>query len=175
MESLYLYVKDGTGINLNSVVLQNIFCQTDLILVLDVHELLLGFLVIRIDLKPADLGKVCDPLGTCMGGHPVRKKRIAVKQKAPLGNTVGLVIELLREHLIKVLQFLILQNFGVKPCNTVYGIAGCNSQMRHLYLTVIDDRHLAHLLMVAGIFFLNLQNKSAVNFFNNLINSGKQS
>ncbi len=51
MQPLHLYVENGAGIYFNTIVLQNIFCQTDLVLILDIHELLLCFLVVRIYLQ----------------------------------------------------------------------------------------------------------------------------
>ncbi|OQA22762.1 MAG: hypothetical protein BWY61_01568 [Firmicutes bacterium ADurb.Bin354] len=63
----------------------------------------------------------------------------------------------------------------MKSCNTVYGVAGTDSEMSHLNLSVIDDRHLANLLLVTGIFSLDLKNKAAVDLFNDLIDPGKKS
>ena len=47
-------------------------------------------------------------------------------------------------------------------------------QMRHLNLSVVDDRHFADLLLIARIHLLNAQNESSVDLFYDLINSGKQ-
>ena len=46
--------------------------------------------------------------------------------------------------------------------------------MRHLHLTVIDNRHLAHFFMIARILLLDARHESAVNFLHNLIYTGKQ-
>ena len=108
MQSLYLNVENRTGVYFDSVMLADIFRQTNLVLVLDIHKFLLGLLVVRINLQPVNLGKVCNPVRSDMGAHPVCEKRIAVKQETPLGNTVGLVIEFLRHHLIEILKLLIL-------------------------------------------------------------------
>ena len=174
MQSLNLYIKDGTGIHLNAVVLQNIFRKTYLVLVLNIHKFLLCLLIIRIYLQFVDLRKVCDPVTAHMCGYPVCKKRVPMKKETSLGDAVCLIIELLRHHLIEILQLLFLQNFCMQSCNTVYRITGCNCQMSHLYLSIIDDCHFADLILVAGIHFLYLYDKSAVDLFNDLINSGKQ-
>ena len=50
MQTLYLYIKDGTRIYIDSIVLLDVFCQTDLVLILDVHELVLTLLIIHIQL-----------------------------------------------------------------------------------------------------------------------------
>ena len=63
----------------------------------------------------------------------------------------------------------------MESCHTVYGIAGCNSKMRHFHLAVINNCHLADFFLIVWIHFLDSQDKSAVNLLNNLIDSGKQS
>ena len=87
-----------------------------------------------------------------VGSYPVCQQRVSVKKESSLGDTVRLVIEFLRHHLIEIFQLLFLQDLGVKLCNTVYGIAGSDGQMSHFYLSVVDDCHFADLLLVARIF-----------------------
>ena len=41
MQSLYLYIKDGAGINLDTIVLQNVLRKTYLVLIFDIHKFLL--------------------------------------------------------------------------------------------------------------------------------------
>ena len=50
MQSLNLYIENRTWVYFHSVVLLDVLCQTQLVLVLDLHELLQCFLIIRIDL-----------------------------------------------------------------------------------------------------------------------------
>ena len=157
MKPLHLHVKDGSGIYFNAVVLFDVFCQTEFILIFDIHKLLLRFFVVRVNLHLADLGKIRDPLVSDMVGNPVGQKRIAVKQESSLGNPVRLVVELPGHHLIEVFQFLLFQNLRVESRDAVYRITGCNRQVRHFYLSVIDDGHLAHFLLISGIFLLDTQ------------------
>ena len=103
-----------------------------------------------------------------------------MQQESSLGDTVGLVVETLREHLIEVLQLLILQDLGMQSCNTVDGIAGNDSHMGHLHLSIVQNRHLANLLLhihapLICISCLDLCNEAAVDLFHDLVNSGKQS
>ena len=51
MQTFYLYIKDGTRIYFHAIVLLDVFCQTQFVLILDVHKLLLHLLIIRIDRK----------------------------------------------------------------------------------------------------------------------------
>ena len=58
--------------------------------------------------------------------------------------------------------------------DTVYGITCCDRKMRHLYLSVINNRHLTHFFVIARICLFDPHYKTAVDFFYNLINSRKQ-
>ena len=49
MQALHLHVKNGARVYFNAVVLTDILCQAQLILIFDVHELLLCLLILRID------------------------------------------------------------------------------------------------------------------------------
>ena len=98
-----------------------------------------------------------------------------MKQETSLCDTVCLVVELLRHHLIEVLQLLFLQDLGVQSCNTVYRVACSDCQVCHLHLSVVDDRHLADLLLVARISSLDLLHKAAVDLFDDLVYTRKQS
>ena len=175
MKSLNLYIKDGTRIDINVVVLFDIFCQTHFVLVFDIHELMLCFLIIHIQSQLFDLRQISDPLVTNMSSYPFCQQRIAVKQETSLGNTIGLVVELLRHHLVEIFQFLFLQDLCMKSCNTIYRISCDNCKMSHLNLTVHDNRHLLDFLIVARILLLNLINKSAVDLLYDLVNTRKQS
>ena len=48
METFYLYIENGTRINVDSVVFLDVFCQAQFILVLDVHKFLLEFRIIDV-------------------------------------------------------------------------------------------------------------------------------
>ena len=50
VQSLNLNIKNRTRIYIDAVVLFDVFCQTYLVLVLDVHKLVLALLVIHIQL-----------------------------------------------------------------------------------------------------------------------------
>ena len=48
VETFYLYVKDGSRVHVNAVVLLDIFCQAYFVLVLDLHELAPCVLIVYI-------------------------------------------------------------------------------------------------------------------------------
>ena len=108
MQTLYLYVEDGLRVNNDTVVLLNVLRQTQLVLILDLHKFLLRLCVTCKLLQLCDLGQIRDPAVPSLGGHPFSQQRIAVQQESSLGNTVCLVVEALREHLVEILQLLLL-------------------------------------------------------------------
>lgn len=79
MQTLYLYVKDGSWIHFDTVVLTDIFCKANLVLIFDVHELLLSFFIVRINAKPGKCRQICDPLVSDMIRYPVSQQRICMQ------------------------------------------------------------------------------------------------
>ena len=175
MKSLNLNIKDRTWIYFYSVVLKDVFCQTNFVLIFDIHEFLLCFFIIHINLQLADLRKICDPFRSDVIGYPVCKKLVSVKQETSLCDTVCLVVEFLRHHFVEIFQFLFLKDFCMKFCNTVYRVACNNCKMCHFDLSVIEDCHLLDLVIVSRIFFLNFKNETAVDLFDDLVYTRKQS
>ena len=118
--------------------------------------------------------KIGNPLVANLLRDPVCQKRVAMQQETTLGDTVCLIVKFLRHHLVEIFQLLIFQNLGVKFCHTVDGISGYDRQMRHLDLTVKDDRHLFNFLIVIRVLILYLDQKTAVDLFHNLVYTRKQ-
>ena len=102
MKSLNLYIKDGTRIYFDAIVLFNIFCQAYLILVFNVHKFLLTFFVIYIDRQFINLGKVCNPVIPDLICNPGCQFWISMKQESSLGDAICFVVELLRHHLVEI-------------------------------------------------------------------------
>ena len=96
-----------------------------------------------------------------------------MKKETSLCNTICLIIELLRSHLIEVLQLSLFQNLCMKCCNTIYRVRTCDSKMCHLNLTIIKDSHVLNLILVARIHRLDLQYKSSVDLFYDLVDTRK--
>ena len=175
MQTLNLYVKDGARIYFDAVVLQDIVCKADLVLILDVHELSLCLLVVCINGEAFILGKVCNPIFTNMSSHPVSQKRIAVQQEAALCDTVCLVGEFLRHHLIEITQLALFQNLCVQCGNTVDRITADDRQICHADHAVVDNCHGADLLFaVLRIMLADLIAEAAVDLFDDLVNTRKQ-
>ena len=175
MKSLNLYVEDRTWIYFDTIVFLNIFCQTHFVLVFDIHEFLLCLWIVYIDFQLGKLWQIGDPFVSDMVCDPGCQQWITVKQETSLCDTIGLVVELLWHHLIEVFQFLILQNLCMKLCYTVYRVTCCDCKVCHLHLSVEDDSHLTDFFEITRIFCFDLCYKTAVDLFNNLIYTRKQS
>ena len=174
MQSLNLNIEDGVRIDFNSVMLLDVFCQTYFVLIFDIHELLQSFLVIRVNFQFCQFRQIGDPAVTDMIGDPVSQQRVRMHQETSLCNTVCLVIEFLRIHLVEIFQLLFFQDLGMQSCNTVYRITASDCQVGHLNLSVVDDSHLPDFFLISRIFVLDLQDKSAVDLFDDLVYTRKQ-
>ena len=78
MKSLNLDIEDRVRVNLNTIVLQDIFCKTLFVLELDGHELLKSLLIVCVNLKLGKLGKICDPVRSDLVCYPVSQKRVSM-------------------------------------------------------------------------------------------------
>ena len=63
----------------------------------------------------------------------------------------------------------------MKPCHAVDGIAAHDSQICHAHLSVVDDGHLSHLVLVARILRADSLQEAAVDLLHNLVYTGQQS
>ena len=161
------------------VVLEDIFCQAYFVLVLDVHELFLRLGVVHVDFQFLHLGQIRDPLVADLIGDPLGQALVGVKQESSLRDAVGLVVELLGEHLIEVPEFFGHKDGRVQLRNAVYGETGDDREVGHADLSVIDDAHLVDL--VADIYarvviaVVDLSLKSSVDLLHDGVDAGKES
>ena len=174
MQTFDLYIKNGTRIHIDSVMLTDVLSQTKLVQILDLHELLLCLFIIRIDCQFFHMRKICHPLMTDLFVNPCRQLRICMQQEPTLCDTVRLVIEFFREHLVEITQLLLFQDLCMQCRNTIYRIAGCDRKMCHADLTVEYDRHSVLTLIIAREFLFNLKAESAVDLVNDLHNTRQQ-
>ena len=85
-------------IDIDAVVLLDVFCKTDLVLVLNIHEFLLALLIIHINRNFFNIGEICDLISDLVVS-PSLQGAVSVKQETSLGDTVCLIIKFLRHHL----------------------------------------------------------------------------
>ncbi len=174
VETLHLDVEDRVRVDFNAVVLENVLGQALLVPVLDLHELLLRLLVVGVGLQLLELGKMRDPAVADPLRDPLRELGIAVQEEAPLRNAVRLVVELLRHHLVEVLQHVLLKDLRVQRRDAVHRVAADDGEVSHVDLSVVDNRHVADLVRVVRILLLNLVLEAAVDLLGDLVNTGQQ-
>jgi len=174
MKSLNLNIEDRVRIYIDTIVFLDVLSQTNLVLVLNVHELLLSLLVCCVLLQTFKYRKICDPAVADLLCSPVSKQWVCMEKESSLCNTVCLVVELLRTHLVEITKLTLLQDFCMKFSNTVYGVRSGDSKVSHLNLTIIEDSHAANLILVARIHIFNLKNESTVDLIYDLIYSRKK-
>ena len=102
MQTFYLNIKNGVRIYINAVMLFDVFCQANFIFVFNLHKFLLCLCIICKLSDLFDLRKVSNPAISGILSYPVSQKRISMKQETTLCNTVRLIVELLRSHLVEV-------------------------------------------------------------------------
>ena len=101
-----------------------------------------------------------------------------MQQETPLGDAVGLVVELLGEHLVEVLELTVLEDLCVEPGNAVDAVTGDDRHIGHTDLTVIDDAHAALFLFDVGAGILvnsgDLRLEPVMDLLHDLVNAGKE-
>ncbi len=175
VETFYLYVKDRTGIYVDSVMLFDIFRKADFIFIFDLHELASCGVVIYIRFQFRDLGQIRDPAVSDLVCDPVCEQRVPVGKETSLCDAVCLVVELLRHHFIEIPQFLMFQDLRMEFRDAVYGEARDDRHICHAHLTVHEDRHFPHFIFVARVHLADFDEESAVDLLYDLVDTRKQS
>ena len=174
MQTLYLNVKNRVRIYINAVMLFDVFCQANFIFIFDFHKFLLCLGVICQLSDLFDLRQIGDPAVSGVLGYPVSQERVSVKQETTLCDTIRLIVELLRHHLIEIFQFLLLKDLRMKLCNTINREACYDRHICHTNLSIHKDCHFPYFLFISRIRLTNLDHEAAVNLLYDLINTRKQ-
>ena len=96
-------------------------------------------------------------------------------KETSLCDTVGFIVKFLRKQFIEITKFLLLKNLCMQSCPPVDRISGNNCKICHLHLSVVENCHLAHFLLIIRIFCTDLFYKTAVDLIHDLIYTRKQS
>ena len=154
--------------------LLDILCKANFILVFDLHELTSCLFILFQWFQLGDLREICNPAITDLTGDPVCKQRISMSQETSLRDTIRLIVELLRHHLIEIFQFLLLKDLRMKLCNTINREACYDRHICHTNLSIHKDCHFPYFLFISRIRLTNLDHEAAVNLLYDLINTRKQ-
>jgi hypothetical protein len=87
------------------------------------------------------LFEILDPSAADRLADQRGKARIGQRHPSSRRHAVGLIAELLRPQRMKVLQHVLLQQFRMKFCDAVDGVAADTGEMRHAHvaLTMLVD------------------------------------
>ena len=173
MQTLYLYIENRIWIYIDTIVLFDIFCKTHFVLMLDFHKLFLCLWILCQRNQSGNLWQIGNPLFSNMFGYPVGKQWVRMCKETSLCNTVCLIVEFLREHFIEITKFLFFKNFCMKSCYTINRVTCNDCHICHLYLSIIEDCHLADFLLISRIAVLDFKYKTTVDFFYDLIYTRK--
>jgi len=93
------------------------------------------------------------PAVTDMFADQPGQSGVAQGQPAPLGDAVGLVVELIRPQLVEIVEQAFFQQPRMQLRHTVHREAADNGQVGHAYhgrVALLDDGHAAQALAIAG-------------------------
>ena len=95
MQTLNLDVEDGMHIDINLIVVFDVFGEFLLVLEFDLVHLFEDRFIIRVFFKGFDLGHIFDPFIADLGRDEFSEFWIGVDEPSSMSDTIGLVIELL--------------------------------------------------------------------------------
>jgi hypothetical protein len=87
--------------------------------------------------------EVGDPPGADGVADETGQIRVALEEPAPLGDAVGLVAELFRGQLVKVVEDVLLEDVRVQRGHAVHAVAAHDGERRHedpRLAVLLDDR-----------------------------------
>ncbi len=169
VNTLDLNIKQRSRINLDAGFALNQGSQPLFVLQLDVTPGLTERLVIQIFFQTGQTGQVSHPL---LAQHLIQQctqPGVGRSHPASGGNTVGLVVELVRPELIEVVEQPFFKQLGMQCSHAVDRVAANNRQMRHADFTVIANNRQPTLAFdIAGPFHCHFAQEATVDFFNDL-------
>ena len=171
---LHLHIIDGVRVNLQTVFVQNIFCQTNLVEVFDLHKLLQGLFIIRVNSHSFDPGEIRYPGWADIAGDPPGQNPVSFQKKAAVSHTVGLIIELVRHDLIEVAEEPGLEDRRMKLGNTVHGEGGNKAEIGHPDLVVMDDPHPVRPVEITGEHHIDVSDEAPVDLHDDLVDTRQQ-
>ena len=138
MQPLHLHIEDEIRVQLHILFFGNDLAQLFLLGTLHSVELA-NHIVVDHGLELCQLVHVLQEVAA----HPILDQlgqlRVAQAQPAPGGDTVGLVLEPLGEHVVPVLKAVVLQDLGVDGGHAVDVGAHIDAEVGHMGGVVLHD------------------------------------
>ena len=173
MQALDLHVEQRMRVQLLPGLFIQVRRKGDLVPVLDVPHALQHRRVICKLGKVRKLFRMVPIAGADAFVQQCRQPRVGVAQPAPVRDAVGHVVEALRVHPVEVLEDALPQDLRVQFGHAVDRMRADDGQIRHVYLPVADDAHLADALPVAGVDLPCLAAEPLVDLLDDGVNAGQ--
>ena len=174
VQALRLYVKDEVRIHHRALAALQHHGQALLVAPLDLRELLAEGRVVREGTQLAQPFRILDPVRADALADQVGQQRVAAHQPAAVGNAVGDRGELLRHHLVVVVEGLGLQDVAVQPAHAVHGVAHRHAHVGHVHVVIADDGHPGDAVPVSREEVPQPFAQAAVHFADDLVAPGQQ-
>ena len=149
MQALGLNIKDSLRVYRDILGAQQPVCQLLLVGGLNSGQLIQHDLVACKRQQLFQLGGILAEAGADVLFQRGGQARVAFQQPAAEGDTVGLVVKLLRVQLVEAVQLGVLQNFSVQSRHAVGGVGKVDVHVRHVYPIILVDNGKA-LVLGAG-------------------------
>ena len=175
VHALDLHVEHGLEVEDHATVGFDQAGQTDLVILLDFPPARPEFGVVGMRRQFAQLVQLGDPAGADGFGDQRAHAGVATGHPAPLGDPVGLVVELLRPQFVEVAEQPLLEQLRMQRGHAVDRDAADDGQIGHadlLFVTFLDQRHPALTVDVAGPVAGDLGQEAGVDFVNDVQQPG---
>lgn len=178
VNTLDLNIKQRGWVDLYTIVLQNVLCESHLVGVLDIAELLAELLVIDKSFELVKQGEILEELvSTQFRSNQFRQLGVGLVEPPPGGDAVGDISELVRSiDLDKVLEDCCLDQIRVQLGYTIDLVRANYSQVRHAHhlgVRLFDDGHASKDIALLGETPLDELQEVIVDFIDDLTGGQK--
>ena len=174
VQPLGLCVEDEVRVNDCALMFFQEIRQANLVVVLNLLKLLAERRVVSVGRKVMQQFRIFHPVRADGVADKLGQFRVARHQPAAMRDAVGNCAELLRHNEVEVVERLLLEDIAVQLAHAVGGERHGNAQVRHVDVTVGNNRHATHALRFAGEEVPQARAETLVHFHQNLIDARQQ-
>ena len=166
MESLNLDIEDGYRIYINALLLLKVCSKGLLLVILDCLHPGKESSITLVLKKLLKLERILlVSASDCLCDKAV-KLLVTAHKPSSEGNTVCLIVELLRINLIEVVKLCILQNLCMDCSNTIDGISVMNIHMSHMYSVILINDIYALIIKLSSYSLIKLlDNRNEMRYY----------
>lgn len=147
MDPLYLHIKHRVRIHGDLHGLGNIIAQAHFVLPLALPQGQQKCRIIPIGQQLLNMGRIVQPFRPNGIGNQAPQAGVRLRKEAPMGHAIGLIVELLGVHCVKVLQHRGFEDLCMELRHTVDAVGADDRQIRHMHLTVPENGRISQPLL----------------------------